>query len=102
MTHKPLPEDRLGEAANQRAIYRLGHDLTQHLGVFEPGRAVWQAEGLAPGGQTFLWGCVTLLRVGDYQLTVEQCQSLSWPVIGQANLVPENPNNAANLQRKIK
>lgn len=97
---QPSPEDRLGEAANKCAVYRRRHDLTQRQRRLSlAGRGTVSSGTDIPLG---LRNLPALLRMGDYQLTVEQRQRLSGPVMRQANLVPENPKNAANLQRKIK
>lgn len=71
--------------AIQSAIYHT-KDLTRSsVCLFAAGRAARQA---GP------WSIVSSLW--------NNARAYPSPLIGQANLVPENPNNAANLQRKIK
>lgn len=74
---------RLGEGSIQCAIYHTEPSDSQQC-VFDAGRAAQQA-GWAMGHYQ-LWNNARAYPARD----------------GQANLLPENPNNAANLQRKIK
>jgi len=69
--------------------------------AYRPGPDAAVARAWSPWGQTSL-PAPLLLRAGAYRLTLEQRQSRPWAVRGQANLAPENPNHAANLQRKRK
>lgn len=82
--HKPLPGARLGEPpSNVPFITR--NDLTRSSVCLM----------LAGARQAGPWGIISSLWNNARAYPGQ-------PVIGQANLVPENPNNAANLQRKIK
>lgn len=72
-----------GRLAIQCAIYHTDRSDSKHC-VFDAGAA----------RQAGPWGIISSLW--------NNARADPGPLSGQANLVPENPNNAANLQRKIK
>lgn len=123
-THRPHPSSWCGSAQSMPLAMPQGPALTGEMTApcccsqanawRQAQRSIPQkvpliAKGAISARGSSVWarapsplGLCNLALHGWLQLTAEQCPSLPWPVIKQANLMPENPSNAANLQKTDK
>lgn len=113
---RPLPGALLGEGATQCAIYHRECHPVCHLSAGMPPKvpfitwnaiqsAVYHTKDLPRSSVCLFAAGQAVRQAGPWSIVSSlwnNARAYPGPLIGQANLVPENPNNAANLQRKIK